>query len=149
MRYAPRYNQHVSQSPDDCEGCVTMRITNFTAKAFTWPWVEEINGEADIFERASKKQVSTSSVGLFMWLLHGCVRQYHHSRERKWNATQKGAAMQTHKHCFQCINYETQCHIMVESASAGVIKLGPALMCLYRRCCMTKEMNRATLSFIH
>lgn len=54
MWYAWRYSQHVSQSPDDCEGCVTTCSTNFTAKAFTLPWVEEINREADVFEKASR-----------------------------------------------------------------------------------------------
>lgn len=56
MCNARRYSQHVSQSPDDCEGCVTTRITNFTAKAFTWPRVEEINREADIFEGPRKSK---------------------------------------------------------------------------------------------
>lgn len=54
MCNAWRYSQHVPQSPGDCEGCVTMCITNFTAKTLTWPRVEEINREAVIFERGGK-----------------------------------------------------------------------------------------------
>ncbi len=65
MRYARRYSQHVSQYPDDCEGCVTTRITNFTVKAFTWPRVEEINREANIFERPRK-----ASLCIFSWTFY-------------------------------------------------------------------------------
>lgn len=64
MCYAPRYNQFLSQSPDDCEGCVATRITNFTAKAFTLPRVEEINRGADIFLGASQASLCTLSQSL-------------------------------------------------------------------------------------
>ena len=69
MRYASRYSQHVSQSPDDCEGRVTMRITNFTAKALTWPRVEGINREEDIFEKARKSKPLHLLFGFFTCLL--------------------------------------------------------------------------------
>lgn len=69
MRYASRYSQHVSQSPDDCEGRVTMRITNFTAKALTWPRVEGINREADIFEEARKSTPLHLLFGILTFLL--------------------------------------------------------------------------------
>lgn len=74
MCYARRYSQHVSQSPDDCEGCVTTRITNFTAKAYTWPrvkWVESIERQISLKEQ--EKQVFASSLGHFRWLLYICM----------------------------------------------------------------------------